>query len=105
MENTMAIDTSTAVKTRVEHELKEPSLFKVIYVNDDATTMEVVVESLMTVFGHSAETSEQITMEIHQQGSSIVAVLPFELAEQKGLEVTTMARNQGYPLQIRIEAD
>ncbi len=44
-------------------------------------------------------------MEIHQQGSSIVAVLPFELAEQKGLEVTTMARNQGYPLQIRIEAD
>jgi len=107
MENTMAIDTSTAVKTRtrVEHELKEPSLFKVIYVNDDATTMEFVVESLMTVFGHSAETSEQITMEIHQQGSSIVAVLPFELAEQKGLEVTTMARNQGYPLQIRIEAD
>jgi len=103
----MAIDTSTAVKTRtrVEHELKEPSLFKVIYVNDDATTMEFVVESLMTVFGHSEETSEQITMEIHQQGSSIVAVLPFELAEQKGLEVTTMARNQGYPLQIRIEAD
>ncbi len=101
----MSTDTSTAVKTREKHELKEPSLFKVIYVNDDATTMEFVVESLMSVFGHSKETSEQITMEIHQQGSSIVAVLPFELAEQKGLEVTTMARNQGYPLQIRIEAD
>ncbi len=52
----MSTDTSTAVKNRVKHELKEPSLFKVIYVNDDATTMEFVVESLMTVFGHSAET-------------------------------------------------
>jgi ATP-dependent Clp protease adaptor protein ClpS len=96
-------NTDTAVKERVK--LKEPSLFKVIYVNDDKTTMEFVVESLMTVFGHSRETSEHITMEIHTDGSSCVAVLPFELAEQKGLEVTTMARNQGYPLVVRLEQD
>ena len=101
----MAIDTSTAVKTRVNHDLKEPGLYKVIYMNDDATTMEFVVDSLMTVFGHSQETSESLTMEIHTQGRSVVAVLPFELAEQKGLEVTTMARNQGYPLVILIEED
>ena len=98
-------NTTTAVKTRVDHELKEPGLFKVIYMNDDATTMEFVVESLMAVFGHTQEISEHITMEIHEKGSSIVAVLPFELAEQKGLEVTNMARNQGYPLKIVIEAD
>ena len=60
---------------------------------------------LMTVFGHTQEQSENITMEIHNDGSSVVAVLPFELAEQKGLEVQTMARNQGYPLQVKIEAD
>lgn len=97
--------TNTAVKTRVDAQLKEPSLFKVIYMNDDATTMEFVVESLMTVFDHTQEHAENITMEIHNDGQSIVAVLPFELAEQKGLEVQTMARNQGYPLQIKIEAD
>jgi ATP-dependent Clp protease adaptor protein ClpS len=77
----------------------------VIYVNDDKTTMEFVVESLMTVFGHTQEISEAITMEIHTEGSSVVAVLPFELAEQKGLEVTTMARNQGYPLIVKLEED
>ena len=101
----MSTDTNTAVKTRVDRELKEPGLFKVIYVNDEKTTMEFVVESLIIVFGHTQESSEHITMEIHEKGSSTVAVLPFELAEQKGLEVTTMARNQGYPLQIKIEAD
>ena len=98
-------NTDTAVAERVESKLKEPSLFKVIYVNDDQTTMEFVVDSLMTVFGHSQETSEAITMEIHTEGSAVVAVLPFELAEQKGLEVTTMARNQGYPLIVKLEED
>jgi len=101
----MTTDSNTAVKTRVEQQLKEPSLFKVIYMNDDATTMEFVMESLMSVFGHSQETAEQITMEIHNEGLSVVAVLPFEMAEQKGLEVQTMARNQGYPLVVKIEQD
>ena len=31
----------------VNHALKEPPLFKVIYLNDDGTTMEFVVNSLM----------------------------------------------------------
>ena len=98
-------NSDTAIKERVREGLKEPSLYKVIYMNDDATTMEFVVESLMTVFGHTQETSEAITMEIHTEGSSVVAVLPFELAEQKGLEVTTMARSQGYPLQVKLEEE
>ena len=98
-------NSDTAIKERVDTNLKEPSLFKVIYVNDDATTMEFVVESLMTVFGHSQEASEEITMEIHTQGSSVVAVLPYEIAEQKGLEGTQMARNQGYPLIVKLEED
>ena len=101
----MTTDTNTAVKIRVEHELKEPNLFKVIYMNDDKTTMEFVVESLMTVFDHSREAAGQITQEIHEDGSSVVSVLPYELAEQKGLEVTNMARNQGYPLLVRVEED
>ncbi len=101
----MSTDTNIAVKTRVSKELKEPGLFKVIYVNDEKTTMEFVVESLMLVFSHTKETAQHITMEIHEQGSSVVAVLPYELAEQKGLEVTTMARSQGYPLQIKIESN
>jgi ATP-dependent Clp protease adapter protein ClpS len=34
-----------------------------------------------------------------------VAVLPYELAEQKGIEITMAARSQNYPLQIKIEAE
>jgi ATP-dependent Clp protease adapter protein ClpS len=42
---------------------------------------------------------------IHDQGSAVVAVLPYEIAEQKGIEVTLDARAQGYPLLIKIEAE
>jgi ATP-dependent Clp protease adapter protein ClpS len=31
--------------------------------------------------------------------------LPYEIAEQKGIEVTLEARAQGYPLQIKVEAE
>jgi ATP-dependent Clp protease adapter protein ClpS len=35
----------------------------------------------------------------------VVAVLPYEVAEQKGIEITVDARAEGYPLQIKLEPD
>jgi ATP-dependent Clp protease adaptor protein ClpS len=98
---------NTDTKTKIKPNLKisEPSMFKVIYVNDDVTTMEFVVESLMQHFDYSSTTALEVTENIHASGSAVVAVLPYEIAEQKGIEVTLDARNQGYPLQIKIESE
>lgn len=95
------------VITRVEinHDLKEPSLYKVIYLNDNATTMEFVVESLMNFFDYTPDTAVKITQDIHEAGSAIVAVLPYEIAEQKGIEVTISARTANMPLQVKLEPE
>lgn len=85
--------------------LKEPSLFKIIYLNDDHTPMEFVVSSLISYFNYTAETAEVITVDIHEKGSAVVAVLPYEIAEQKGIEVTLEARAKGHPLQVKVEAE
>ena len=85
--------------------LKEPPLFRVIYMNDDHTSMEFVIESLCEYFNYNPDTAMQITNDVHEHGSAIVAVLPFEIAEQKGIEVTLDARANGYPLQIKVEAE
>ena len=85
--------------------LKEPPLFRVIYLNDDHTSMEFVVNSLVEYFDYNPDTANQITVDIHQQGSAIVAVLPYEIAEQKGIEVTLDARAQGFPLLVKVEAE
>jgi ATP-dependent Clp protease adaptor protein ClpS len=85
--------------------LHEPPLFKIIYINDDVTSMEFVVESLIGYFDYNADTATEITTTIHEKGSAVVAVLPYEIAEQKGIEVTLDARAKGYPLQVKVEAE
>ena len=85
--------------------ISEPHLFKLIYVNDDKTAMEFVIETLVTIFNYNQTTSEKITVDIHTNGSAVVAVLPYEMAEQKGVEVTIMARGAGFPLQVKLEPD
>lgn len=85
--------------------LQEPPLFKIIYMNDDVTTMEFVVSTLIDYFNYNPDTASVITKDIHDQGSAIVAVLPYEIAEQKGIEVTLEARSKGFPLQVKVEAE
>lgn len=100
-------DTETKSRTKIQPrvDLREPPLFKVIYLNDNQTSMEFVIESLIEHFDYSPNTAEKLTFDIHEEGSAVVAVLPYELAEQKGIEVTVSARGQGYPLQVKLEPD
>lgn len=95
----------TISKIKVDHSIKEPPMFKVIYLNDNQTSMEFVIETLVEFFNYTPQTAEQITVDIHQAGSAVVAVLPYEVAEQKGIEVTVHARSNNYPLQIKLEPE
>ena len=97
--------TEVSVKIKENTKLAEPPFYRVFYINDDVTTMEFVVESLMGFFNHTSESAIELTTDIHNQGSAVVAVLPYEIAEQKGMEVTIEARKQGYPLQVKIESE
>jgi ATP-dependent Clp protease adaptor protein ClpS len=99
--------TKAVTKTRPipNLDLKEPPMYKVIYINDNVTTMEFVVETLVTIFNHTPETAESVTLKIHEEGAGTAAVLPYEMAEQKGVEVTQLARNNGFPLQIKLEPE
>jgi ATP-dependent Clp protease adaptor protein ClpS len=97
--------TEEGVKVKVKEEIKEPCLYKVIYLNDEVTTMEFVIETLMAIFNHTREAALEITEKIHTDGSAIVAVLPYEMAEQRGIEATLLARNNSFPLQIKLEPD
>jgi ATP-dependent Clp protease adaptor protein ClpS len=96
-------DTNTISKLKVE--LREPPLFKIIYLNDNKTSVDFVVESLIQHFEYTADTAVAITEDIHNSGSAVVAILPYEIAEQKGIEVTLDARSNDYPLQIKLEPE
>jgi ATP-dependent Clp protease adaptor protein ClpS len=99
--------TETVVRHRIDPKLNipEPPQYRVIYINDETTTQEFVVETLKIIFHYDEGAALALTMRVHEEGSAVVAVMPFELAEQKGIEVTLLARNNGFPLQVKIEQD
>jgi len=96
-------DTQIKEKVKTKMDLARPSLFNVIYMNDEVTSMEFVVVSLMEIFNHSEEVANELCLKVHTDGSAVVATLPYEIAEQKGVEATVLARNNGFPLMIRLE--
>ena len=95
----------TVTKTQINQGLSEPPMFKIIYLNDNTTPMEFVIETLLDSFNYNEQTAMEITQDIHESGSAVVAVLPYEIAEQKGIEVTIDARSEGFPLQVKIEPE
>lgn len=98
-------NTETKIKIKPNIALAEPPLYKIIYINDNVTSMEFVVSSLIDYFNYNQDTAKTITHNIHEEGSAIVAILPYEIAEQKGIEVTLDARSQGFPLLVKVEAE
>lgn len=92
-------------KIKPDLDLAEPSMYRIVYLNDETTTMEFVVSSLVKYFNYTPDTALNITTDIHEHGSAVVAVLPYEIAEQRGIEVVLDARANGFPLQVKIEPE
>jgi len=101
----MSTKTETITKTETQTDVSPPGRYNVIYINDNVTTMEFVIESLKAIFHHDDTTAEALTIKIHDEGSSVVSTLPYEIAEQKGVEVTMLARNNGFPLNVKLEPE
>jgi ATP-dependent Clp protease adaptor protein ClpS len=92
-------------KIKPKADVKVPPNWHVIYINDDVTLQEFVIETLVIIFNYDNDTAEELTLKIHNEGSGIAATMPYEMAEQKGIEVTLLARNNGYPLTIKLEPE
>jgi ATP-dependent Clp protease adaptor protein ClpS len=79
--------------------------YKVIIQNDDHTPMDFVIAVMMHIFKHNEERARELTMQIHEQGSAVAGVYTYEVAEQKGVESTMLARQNGWPLAVRVEEE
>jgi ATP-dependent Clp protease adaptor protein ClpS len=101
----MANDTIVENKDKTTNKIKEPSKYKVIVCNDDVTPVEFVVTMLVTVFRHNEKSALELTLSIHNTGSAVAGVYSFEVAEQKSIDSTNLARANGYPLIIKVEPE
>jgi ATP-dependent Clp protease adaptor protein ClpS len=100
---TTYVDSQVVEKTTEKY--KEPGFYKVIFINDNVTPMEFVIDVLQKIFKHSLDTANNIMLTVHNDGSAVVGIYPYEIAEQKGVETTLLARQSGFPLQVKIERE
>ena len=67
------------------------------------TEMLLRQHALKQIFGKTPEQAHNITMKIHKDGQGIVGSYSHEVAEQKGIEATLAARQENFPLQIKVK--
>lgn len=89
----------------VETRVRKPSMYKVILLNDDFTTMEFVVEVLERFFRKEHEEAIRVMLEIHKKGSAVGGVYTREVAETKVDQVQRYARRHEHPLKCIYERE
>jgi len=93
------------IDEKIKVTTREPGRYKVVFLNDDKTPMQFVMEVLMLVFKHNNEVAENITMNIHNEGSGVAGVYSHEIAEQKGKETMLLSKEHGFPLKVKVEKE
>lgn len=98
-------DLGEDILTDIDEETDEPSNYKVLLHNDDYTTKAFVVEVLTAIFKKSLEEATQLMWHIHKNGVGVCGIYPLEVAETKVAQVTEVARENGFPLKLSLEAE
>jgi len=99
------VDEKQSQQVQTDVEIKEPSRYNVLFINDDYTPIDFVQSLLVDIFYHKVDEASELSKLIHEKGKAIVGTYTYEVAEQKSIESTTMARSAGHPLQVTIEQE
>ena len=94
-------DIQTLTKDKLQ--LDEPPKYNVVFLNDDVTTYEFVIKVLKNIFNKTEQEAKDLTQSINQTGKGIAGTYLYEIAEQKGIETTVLARDEGFPLQVKVQ--
>ena len=98
-----ANESETFSETR--EDVTEPPMYRVLLINDNYTTMDFVVEILMSVFRKPFEEATRIMLNVHRAGVGVCGLYTHEVAETKVDTVHHLARENGYPLKCSMEKE
>ena len=82
----------------------QPSLYKVVLLNDDYTPMEFVIDVLARFFNHDEEQATQIMLAVHTQGKGVCGTYTKDVAETKSMQVNQHSRQHKHPLLCEVES-
>ena len=97
--------------TKIDHELdidlilNYPKKYKVYILNDDYTSMDFVIDILITIFRKEYVEAENIMLEVHKKDKGLCGIYTHEIAETKVMQVIKKAQDSGFPLKATMEEE
>ena len=85
--------------------VEKPRMYKVIFHNDDYTTMEFVSLVLMRFFHKNEAEAQHIMLTVHTKGAATAGIYPRDIAESKVAATMDHARDHGMPLMLSTEPE
>lgn len=97
--------TNTHLEIDEDTALKYPKKYKVFLLNDDYTSMDFVVDILMSIFHKNYEQAQNIMLEVHKNDRGLCGIYTYEIAETKIIQVKRKAKDSGFPLKATMEEE
>jgi len=91
--------------TKIELDLANPPMYKVILHNDDYTPMDFVINILMKIFHKTLDEANDITWQVHEKGKAVCGIYVQEIAQTKVHQVKSIAKANGFPLLATMELE
>ena len=89
----------------VDEKTELEKLWRIVAHDDPITTMEFVVRIMVQIFKKPLILAEAIMWQVHNEGLSVVDVLPKAEAEYRVRKATFAARMEGFPFRFTIEPE
>jgi ATP-dependent Clp protease adaptor protein ClpS len=94
-----------SVATEKDTKVEKVRRFRVLFHNDDYTTMEFVVLVLMKFFHKSETEATHIMLSVHHKGHGVAGLFTKDVAETKIDQVHVFAKEQEMPLRLTAEPE
>lgn len=102
---TNSVDTTVKEKINIDSIFDEFKKWKVIFYNDNTTTVDFVIVVLREIFDYDENSAIEMTQKIHNNGKEVVGLYIYEVAEQKASETLYLASQYGFPLKVKVVKD
>ena len=99
----MSVESQESVKERTKDRVREPRLYNVIMLNDDFTTMEFVVDILISIFHKDEATAQTLMLAVHKNGRAVVGRYTYDIASTKVAQALDRAKTEGFPFRMILE--
>lgn len=97
------METNIVTKQKNQIKIKKPKHYKVVMYNDDYTTMEFVINILVSVFNKKLMEAEKIMLDVHEKGKGVAGIYSHDIAITKVSTAMSMAKEKGFPFKLTVE--